>query len=142
MPGAFHEDFSVEAAPARGSDRTFGLLLAAVAAAFALVPWLQGREPRTLLLAGAAALAALAFALPRALAPLRRVLRRFGDLLRAVTTPIALAAVYFLVLTPIALLARVLSRPRLPMRPDSGVESYWSERRPEDPPRVAMRRPF
>jgi hypothetical protein len=116
--------------------RVFALTLAGGFLFLAMVAYWRD-APR--LAAGALAVTAvslLAAALvPGRLEPVRRVWMKFGEGIGYITTPIAMAIVYYLVVTPIALVRRAHSARR------TSVGSNW-HRRPPLPARERMERQF
>lgn len=125
-----------------GSDRSFGLVFAAVFAIVALLPLKDGAEPR--LWAGAAAIAFLAVALvfPRALKPLNKLWFLVGMALHHVVTPLVMGLLFFVTVTPIALLMRAASKDPLRLARDDAAASYWIARDPPGPDAESMRRQF
>jgi hypothetical protein len=83
-------------------------------------------------LAGAALVAGLVF--PARLLPLRRRWMQIGELLGTVTTPIVMATVYYLLVTPAGILRRAL-------RPRDKKPPSWNRREPL-PPASRMERQF
>jgi len=77
---------------------------------------------------GAAVLLALALFVP----PLARAITgawlKVAVLIGTVNNKVILAAVFYLLLTPIALLYRRFSRDPLMLKPEDGVDSFYSER--------------
>lgn len=94
-----------------GSERGFGFVFAAVFALIGLAPLLFGSGSARwwALLAAAAFLACSLFA-PHWLAPLNRLWFRFGLLLGRFVAPVVMGLVFFVVVTPIALLARAFGK--------------------------------
>jgi dihydrodipicolinate synthase/N-acetylneuraminate lyase len=86
-----------------------------------------------------AALVALALVAPRALAGVERAWMTLALALSRVTTPLFMGLVYLAVLTPIALVLRLLGR--APLRPPAPGASAWVER-PPDARRSDLRRQF
>jgi predicted membrane metal-binding protein len=125
-----------------GSDRSFGLVFAAVFAIVALLPLKNGGEPR--LWAGIAAAAFLAVALvwPKALKPLNKLWFLVGMALHHVVTPLVMGLLFFVTVTPIALLMRVAGKDPLRLRRDDAAASYWIVRNPPGPDAESMRRQF
>jgi hypothetical protein len=111
--------------PAEG--RRFGLTLGiAFGVLAALVRW-RGGETVSLGL-GAVALALLAGAAlaPGALGPVHRGWMAFAERLSRVTTPIVMGVLYFLVITPMGLVMRLVGHRPLDHR--SPRDSFWVER--------------
>jgi hypothetical protein len=132
----------MEPRPAGSSNRAFGLVFTGFFVLVALAPLVRGAPVRTwaLMLAAAFLVAALAF--PRALAPLNRAWTLLGDLLHRVTTPIALAVLFFGVVTPTAFLMRLLGKDPLRLRRAPAEMSYWIERVPPGPEPDSLRNQF
>lgn len=108
-----------------GSDRSFGLVLAAALAILAAWPLLRGDAPRWWAAAAAAPFALLAFFLPAALAPLNRAWTALGFAMGAVVSPLVMAILFFLVFTPIGLFLRLTGKDLLSLRLDRKKPSYW-----------------
>jgi len=106
--------------------RRFGLMTGAIVVVlFAFFfPWLLERAwplwPWVVL----AVLGGLAVAAPLALEPVYRGWMRFGLLASSITTPLILGIVFFLLISPIALLRRALGINEMRRPFDKGVASY------------------
>ena len=131
--GILHEDLSRHEAPRASSDRSFGLVFAAVFAIVAGWPLLGGEGPRLWALAVAGVFLALALAAPRLLGPLNRLWTRFGLLLSRAMNPLVLGLLFFAVVTPMGLVMRALGKDPLRRRFERQAASYWIERRPPGP---------
>ena len=116
--------------------RIFALTLAGGFLAVALLAMRKGRdrvEDAALALSAIGVLAALL--IPGRLGPVRRAWMKLGEAIGHVTTPIIMAILYYLVVTPIAIVRR-LARQKVP-----ATESGWRQR-PPLPPRERMERQF
>jgi predicted membrane metal-binding protein len=140
--GAIHENFERDERDETGSNRSFGLVFTGFFAIIALWPLWRGGEPRWIPLAIAMVFLAIALAAPAALAPLNRLWMRFGRLLHAVVNPIVMAAIFFGVITPAALLMRAIGRDPLRLARDRHASSYWILRQPPGPAPDTMRQQF
>jgi hypothetical protein len=129
-----HESFDREEAVRGSSERSFGLIFAAVFLVIAAFPLAFGGGVRLWSLGVAALFALAALAAPRVLAPLNRVWLKFGLVLHRVVSPIVLGIMFFLVITPIGLLMRALGKDPLRLRFDRGAATYWIAREPPGPP--------
>ena len=110
------------------SSRSFGLLIAAVLAVIAgFSHWAGGRA---FVYWGSAAvvLLAVSLAMPRVLAPLKRLWLKLGHLLHVVISPVILTAVYLLVFIPIGAIIRLFGKDLLGLKRDAGRQSYWTAR--------------
>lgn len=89
--------------------RRFGFTVGAACAMLAALWWWRGHPRGAVVAVSIGALLILGAAvIPTKLRPLYRGWMRLADLLSAVTTPMFMAVVYFLVLTPIGWLRRTL----------------------------------
>ena len=61
---------------------------------------------------------------PQSLEPVYKTWMRFGIFMSSITTPIILGILFFLVLTPIALIMKIFSREIRQFRIDKNQESY------------------
>lgn len=124
------------------SDRAFGLTMAAAFAVLALLPLLSKGTVHRWALIGSGSFALPALLAPGVLAPLNRLWTRFGRLLHSVTSPLVLAVMYYLVITPLALFFRAVRRDELRLRLDPAASSYWVHRNPPGPQPESLKRQF
>jgi len=128
-----HEKFDRPDEVKLGSDRSFGLVFAAV---FALVGGWQvwrGRDWGWWALTASAAFLTVAMVLPAALNPLNRLWFQFGMLLHRAVNPLILGLLFFGVVMPIGLLMRLLGKRPLNLDHDAQAASYWVRRDPPGP---------
>ena len=123
-----HENFQRKTELAGGSDRSFGITFSVLFLLIALWPLFHGKAVRPWPIPVSALLLAVSLVRPRLLAFPNRLWTRLGRALNAVTSPVALAILFFLVLTPTALLVRLLRCDSLRLRPDPSGKTYWIER--------------
>ena len=142
MPQAIHENLDRPQEATGGSDRAFGLVFAAVFAAIGAAPLLWGGRIRLIALAIAGVFLLLALLLPAALHPLNRLWTRFGLLLHRVVSPLVMGAIFFGILTPVAVIRRRMGRDELRLWKAPDEASYWILRHPPGPPPDTMRRMF
>jgi len=107
-----------------------------------MAPLRRGGQVRIPVLVAAASLLIVAVAAPRLLRPFAGLWFRLGLILHRLTSPIALGAIYFLVVTPTGLALRLFQRDPLRLRRDPRARSYWIERAPPDPGARSMQRQF
>ncbi len=110
------------------SERSFGIVFAVVFALIGLFPLLGGGSPRWIVLAIAALFLALAFFAPSLLTTPNRWWFKLGMLLAAITAPIVMALVFFVVFLPIGLLVRASGKDLLSQKRGPESESYWIDR--------------
>ena len=120
--------------------RSFALTVGAAFVALAALLYWRGR------LAGAMVVGGLAVALmtggaiaPARLGPVYRAWMALALAISRVTTPVFLGIVYFGVLTPIALVMRLVGR--RPLRQSRDASTYWVDR-PASERRSDLRRQF
>ena len=111
-----------------GSDRNFGLVFCAVFAIIALLPQFSGGSPRIWALVVAAAFAITAFAFPSMLSRPNQLWTKFGILLGSIIAPIIMIFVFFVAVTPMALIMRMTGRDLLRLKLEPSSSSYWIER--------------
>jgi len=137
-----HEDFSAHSEVKPPSERAFGLTMAVVFAVIGLWPLRHGGQFQEWILAVAVAFALDALIWPSSLRWLNRGWMYIGRVLDRITNPLITGAVFFLVITPIALIRRLVKKDSLGVRFDPAAESYWIERRPPGPAPESMRQQF
>jgi hypothetical protein len=131
--GSLHEDLRDDAPTETGSDRAFGCtvgaILMVIGTAKAVIA--AAVTPVSSMLFGiGAALFVLGIIAPRRLSALKRTWLRIGAVLAMVVNPIVLMVLFLLVVTPMALLMRLLGKRPLRLAPDPGAASYWIKREP------------
>ncbi len=137
-----HEDFSRGEEVKAGSERAFGLVFAAVFAIVGLWPLIGGAAPRWWALAVVLVFVAAALAAPAVLRPLNRVWHAFGLVLHRIVSPLVMGLLFFLTVTPTALVMRLLGKDSLGFEFDAGADSYWIERHPPGPAPDTMKNQF
>ena len=135
-----HDDLSRTGEVKASSDRSFGVIVAAVLLVLSALSYWHGRAVWPVLLAGAAVLTGLAVMAPRWLAPLNRLWTKLGLLLHRIVSPVIMAFLFFGVITPIGIAMRLAGRDLLRLRFDRAATSYWLERRPPGPAPETMRK--
>ena len=128
-------------APQPPSERAFGLVWAALFAVLGAWPLISGERPRVLLLAAAAVLAAISVVTPKLLAPLNIAWHRLGLALHRIVSPVVLAALFYLVVTPMGVAMRLANKNLLQRRKPE-CSTYWEARNPAGPERGSMRDQF
>jgi hypothetical protein len=137
-----HESFERDDQVEGSSNRSFGLVFAAVFAIVGLFPLAFGGGVRTWALLAGAGFAAVALARPALLAPLNRLWLKLGLLLHRVVSPIMLGIMFFAVVTPIGLLMRALGKDPLRLKRDRSADSYWIPREPPGPTPESLKDQF
>jgi hypothetical protein len=132
-PVATHERLSGHDVIKGSSDRSFGIVFAAVFTIIGLWPLLDGEGVRWWSLAIALGFAAVATARPGLLAPLNRLWFKFGLLLNSIVSPLVMGLLFYLIITPFALFMRLTGKDLLHLKRDPEARSYWILREPPGP---------
>lgn len=142
MQHANHEVYSREEAIKHGSDRSFGLVMAAAFAVLALIngwhdggwwPWIGG---------AAALFLVVALLTPALLNPLNRIWLKFGLLLHKIVNPLIMAVMFYGTVLPTGLIMRMLGKDLLRLKFDPKADSYWIVRTPPGPAPESMKDQF
>ena len=111
----------------RSEGRKFGLLVGGAFLVVAIVTWRRGHETAaTVALILALGLIAGGFAVPTRLGPIYRGWMKLALLISKVTTPIFMGVIFFLVLTPAGILARLFGH--RPLSRSRDATTYWQTR--------------
>lgn len=105
--------------------RNFGLTVGTVLAALALVFWWSGKSLYPYLLVPGAVLVFGGLFFPALLKPLQKAWMTLAVIMGWVMTRVILSALFFLVVTPMGLLARLFGKDFLSLKRKSSRESYW-----------------
>jgi hypothetical protein len=130
--------------PARltlAEGRRFGIVVGcALLALGGVARWRAHAVSSTLLLALGGTLVAAGLIIPGRLGPVQRLWMKGGLAISRVTTPIAMALIYFLVLTPIGLILRVVGH--RPLSHGRGSRTALVSRGPQRGGRSDLTRQF
>jgi len=130
---ATHEDLSRIHEVKASSNRSFGWVFTAVFLIIGLWPLLHSGAPRWWSLIVAALFMLITLVAPALLALPNRLWLRFGLLLHRIISPIVLAFLFYVVVTPTGILMRVFGKDTLRLRRDDEHDSYWIKRDPPGP---------
>jgi len=130
---ATHEDLSRTHEVKASSNRSFGWVFTAVFVIVAVLPLFHGGVVRWWSLIVAAAFAVVTVVAPKLLAVPNRLWLRFGLLLNQIISPVVLAFLFYVVVTPLGGLMRVLGKDSLRLRRNKSDASYWIKRDPPGP---------
>jgi len=127
----------------RPSERSFGLQFSLVLAGAGAFGFFKGWGALSIvsLFASSLILALVTFRVPRVLAPFNKVWFRLGQTLGRIVNPIVLGAIFFLVVTPVAVISRALGRDELRLKRRK-VGSYWVDRVPAGPTSESLKNQF
>lgn len=139
---SFHEQLSQHGAVKKSSERTFGLVFAAFLGLLAFLPLLHHGQVRLWALIAAAVFLAVAVVAPRLLGPLNHLWFLLGRLLHRIVNPVIMGLLFFVVITPAALLLRLAGKDLLRLKRDPQATSYWIHRTPPGPEPQSLKNMF
>lgn len=139
---SFHEELRDRSEVQAGSERSFGIVFAVVFVILALLPLTSSKPPLYWAFAVAALFIVLALFAPNILAPLNRIWFKFGLLLHRIVSPVIMAVLFYLVITPTGLVMRLFRKDILRLRYDVDAGSYWLKREPAEPETSSYKNQF
>ena len=143
VPSSFtHEELTRRHEIRGSSNRAFGLVAATFFLLLALAPLRKHGNVRGGWLVVSGAFLALAILRPIWLQRLNWLWIRLGILLGKVVTPVVMAALFFLIFTPMAFFIRMLGKDPLHLARSPQARSYWIERVPPGPAPDTMSNQF
>lgn len=125
------------------SNRAFGLLFTGLFALLSAYSLYQGAsQPKAYAwLAAGALIGAVTIAAPGLLTPLNKAWMKLGELMGRVVSPLVLGVIFFVLITPLALITRLFGRDELRLKRTNNV-SYWLERSPPGPAGESFKNQF
>ena len=111
-----------------GSNRSFGIVFFIVFLLVALYPFTYGGEIRIWSVITSLIFLVLGLLNSKFLTPLNRLWFRFGIFLGKIISPLIMAIIFFLVVTPIGFIMRLLGKDVLNLRYNKN-KSYWIEKK-------------
>lgn len=120
------------------SNRSFGLVFFFVFLIISLFPLLSGNNIRVWLLTISFIFLLLGLKNSKILLPLNKIWFRFGIFLGNFISPIVMGVIFFIVITPISLLLRILGKDVLNLNKNN-KKTYWIKR---DPKKSEMKNQF
>ena len=124
------------------SNKKFGLFFSAIFVLIAVYVYLKFRvEFAVFALTISTLFAIAAFLTPQILSPLNRLWFCLGLLLGKIVSPIVLALIFFVLITPVSLVTRLFGRDELKIKKRT-VESYWVDRSPPGPPSESFKNQY
>jgi large-conductance mechanosensitive channel len=142
---SFHENYRDEEPTEAGSNRAFGCTVGGILVAIgATKAFVAGGVPPipSLIFLGGAVLLLLAIVAPSRLSTLNKIWLNLGTAIAKIVNLIILALLFVLVVTPMALVLRILGKRPLRLAADRAAATYWMEREPSTGEASNMRRQF
>ena len=110
------------------SNRSFGIVFFIVFLLIAVYPFFKGGDIRLWSIIISLVFLVLGFINSKILTPFNKLWFRFGIFLGKVISPIIMGIIFFLVVTPIGFLMRLLGKDILNLRYNNN-KSYWIEKK-------------
>ena len=110
-----------------GSNRSFGIVFFIVFLLISIYPIINNEDVRIWSLLVAIIFLVLGIINSNILLPLNKLWFKFGILLGKIISPIIMAIIFFLVVTPIGLMMRIMGKNLLNLK-YSDYKSYWIEK--------------
>ena len=138
----FHENYQRDEQVKGSSNRMFGLVFFVVFGLVTVWPVLFGNPLRWWTAPISLGFLIVSFAAPQILSPLNRGWTKLGLLMHRVVNPLIMGMLFYVAITPMGLLLRLLGKDLLRLKLDPKASSYWIERNPPGPSADSMRRQF
>ena len=142
MTAAHHELGNGHHAIETSTDRSFGLVFAAVFALLAAYLAGRGRVWWWVPLGASVAFLTLALVRPSLLSRLNWAWTKLGLLIGAIMAPIVMAVIFFAVVTPMGLFARMFGKDPLRLRREPVAGTYWLMRHDLSTTPLSLRNQF
>ncbi len=113
----------------KNQNRSLGLLFFFVFLTLSLWPLTKKGEINLYLILIAVIFLVLGLLNSRILSPLNKAWMKLGEMIGRIIAPIVMLIVYFLILTPLSLLVRLLGKDLIRMKYNNQIESYWIKRK-------------
>ena len=120
------------------SNRSFGIVFFVVFFLIALYPLINNEDIRIWSLVISLIFLILGLINSRILNPLNKLWFKFGILLGKIVSPIIMGIIFFLVITPIGFIMRILGKDLLNLKFNSN-KTYWIEKKD---PKSSMKKQF
>ena len=111
------------------SNRNFGLVFFVVFLILGFWPIINGKEIIIWLVVISLIFLVLGMIQSKLLTPLNKLWFKFGMILGAIVAPVVMAAVFFLVVTPIGIVMRIMGKDLINKKHDKKKETYWITRK-------------
>ena len=123
----------------KSSNKSFGLVFFLVFILIGIYPILNQGNIRVWSIIIAVVFLILGLSNSRILTPLNRIWFKFGIFLGKMISPIIMGVIFFLVVTPIGLIMKILGKDLLNIKYNKKKKSYWIEK---NDPKSKMKNQF
>jgi Saxitoxin biosynthesis operon protein SxtJ len=137
-----HEDFARKQESQGSSDRGFAIVFAVFFVLVGFSPLRTHHQMRWWAFPVAGLFLFVGILKPVWLHPLNKYWTKLGLLMGRIVSPVITAVLFYAVVTPTALLFRILGKDPLRLSRDPAARSYWIERHPPGPAPETMTNQF
>ena len=113
----------------QSSNKSFGLLFFVVFLIIGLWPLKNGESLNFYFITVSVVFLILGLLNSKLLSPLNKLWIKLGEILGIIIAPIIIALVYFVILTPVSFIVRVLGKDLLGLKFLKNKETYWIKRK-------------
>ena len=113
----------------QSTNRSFGILFFIVFLILSLWPLKNGNNLNLYFLITSGIFLILGVINSKLLTPLNKTWIKFGEILGLIIAPIVMSLVYFVILTPVSLIARLFGKDLLGLKFIKENETYWIKRK-------------
>ena len=110
-----------------GSEKNFGFIFSAIFLIVAFYPWLQDKDMRLWSIIISGLLIILSIFFPKTLILPNKLWFKFGIILGNIVSPIVMGIIFFLTVTPIGLIMKMLNKDILEEKMNK-EKSYWKNK--------------
>ncbi len=111
-----------------GSNKSFGIVFFVVFLIIGLYPLIYNNNPKILSLIISAIFLFLGLINSKLLTPLNKAWFIFGIFLGKIVSPFIMGIIFFLVVTPIGFIMKILGKDLLQLKFNKNVQTYWIEK--------------
>ena len=113
----------------QSSNKSFGLLFFIVFLILGLWPLKNGENLNFYFITVSVIFLLLGLINSKLLSPLNKLWIKFGEILGTIIAPLVMALVYFVILTPVSFIVRILGKDLLGLKFLKEKETYWIKRK-------------
>lgn len=131
----------MEVSEKKNDLRKFGIVMAVPLGIFSVLFFLKGRPAAPFFVGTALFFLVAGLFLPMVLAPIHKVWMKFAEILSRIMNRVVLTLVFFIIITPIGLIMRLLGKDLLNKKYDPNLSTYWQPIE-SDGPHTRPEKPF
>jgi hypothetical protein len=124
------------------SDKSFGLVFACFFFVVGAAPLLKHHPLRLWALVLSCLFFLVSFFSSGYLHPLNKIWNKVGLLLGKIIAPIAVGVLFFIIITPLAIMSKLLGKDPLRLKWEANADSYWIKCQPSGPSPESMMQQF